>query len=127
MQYNAALAITGAIKGTSQTKLYKELGLQTLKFSRHWLRRFCNLLKTKISGLPKYLLKLTTQENLVHNTYLYSSIPKYHCRTGSFEYYFSPFSIFEWEWLDFKTHNAKTITFSDLFIKNWSTTRKANF
>ena len=27
IQYNAALAITGAIKGTSHTKLYKELGL----------------------------------------------------------------------------------------------------
>ena len=30
-QYNAALAITGAIKGISQTKLYKELGLESLK------------------------------------------------------------------------------------------------
>ena len=27
IQHNAALALTGAIKGTSQTKLYKELGL----------------------------------------------------------------------------------------------------
>ena len=27
VQYNAALAITGAITGTSQTKLYNELGL----------------------------------------------------------------------------------------------------
>ena len=37
IQYNAALAITGAIKGTSQTKLYKELGLESLKF-RGWFR-----------------------------------------------------------------------------------------
>ena len=28
IQHNAALAITGAIKGTSQIKLYKELGLR---------------------------------------------------------------------------------------------------
>ena len=35
MQYNAALAIKGAIKGTSQTKLYEELGLENLKF-RGW-------------------------------------------------------------------------------------------
>ena len=34
IQYNAALAITGAIKGTSQTKLYKDLGLESLKFRR---------------------------------------------------------------------------------------------
>ena len=31
-QYNAALAITGTNKGTSTTKLYKELGLESLWF-----------------------------------------------------------------------------------------------
>ena len=31
IQYNATLAITGAIKGTSSSKLYKELGLESLK------------------------------------------------------------------------------------------------
>ena len=30
VQYNLALAITGAIKGTSTEKLYQELGLETL-------------------------------------------------------------------------------------------------
>ena len=38
VQYNATLAVTGAIKGTSQLKIYKELGLESLKFSR-WFRR----------------------------------------------------------------------------------------
>ena len=32
IQYNAALAITGAIKVTSQIKLYNELGLESFKF-----------------------------------------------------------------------------------------------
>ena len=31
VQYNAALAIAGTIRGTSQTKLYRELGLESLK------------------------------------------------------------------------------------------------
>ena len=31
-QYDAALAITGAIRGTSREKLYAELGLESLKF-----------------------------------------------------------------------------------------------
>ena len=31
MQYNGALAITGAIKGTSKEKLYQELGLRSLQ------------------------------------------------------------------------------------------------
>ena len=46
IQYNAALAITGAIQGTSKTKLYKELGLEFLK-SRRWFRRLCTYYKIK--------------------------------------------------------------------------------
>ena len=38
IQYNAALAITGAIRGTSKDKLYKELGLEYLS-SRRWVKR----------------------------------------------------------------------------------------
>ena len=38
VQYNAALAITGAIKGTSHEKLYQELGLEYLQ-QRRWVRR----------------------------------------------------------------------------------------
>ena len=35
LQYNATLAITGAIKGSSTEKIYEELGLESLK-SRRW-------------------------------------------------------------------------------------------
>ena len=37
-QYNEALAITGATRGTSQTKIYKELGLESLKYRRYFTR-----------------------------------------------------------------------------------------
>ena len=40
VQYNAVLAITGAIKGTSQQKIYNELGFESLRF-RRWFRRLC--------------------------------------------------------------------------------------
>ena len=51
VQYNAALAIiTGAIKGTSQLKLYKELGFESLKFKR-WFRRLCFLYKLRTTQL----------------------------------------------------------------------------
>ena len=46
IQYNAALAITGAIKGTSQSKLYSELGFESLKF-RRWFRKLCTFLKSR--------------------------------------------------------------------------------
>ena len=38
--YNAALAITGAIRGTSREKLYHELGFESL-VSRRWYRKLC--------------------------------------------------------------------------------------
>ena len=37
---NAALAITGTIRGTSKIKLYQELGFETVK-ERRWFRRLC--------------------------------------------------------------------------------------
>ena len=44
VQCNASLAITGAIRGTCQEKLYQELGLESLR-SRRWLRRMCYFYK----------------------------------------------------------------------------------
>ena len=44
IQYNACLAITGAIRGTSTEKIYQELGLESLK-SRRWFRKFCHFCK----------------------------------------------------------------------------------
>ena len=38
LQYNACLAITGAIRGTSREKLYEELGLESLQL-RRWFRK----------------------------------------------------------------------------------------
>ena len=38
IQYNAAVAITCVIKGTYQSRLYSELGLESLKF-RRWFRK----------------------------------------------------------------------------------------
>ena len=40
IQYNACIAITGAICGTSKEKIYQELGLEALK-SRRWFRKRC--------------------------------------------------------------------------------------
>ena len=64
IQCNAALAITGALKGTSRSKLYKELGLESLK-SRRTLRRLCT------SQNSIYLSSnLSFQLNPPINTYL---------------------------------------------------------
>ena len=44
MQYKAALAITGAIKGTSRDKFNQELGLESLK-ARTWYKSLCCMYK----------------------------------------------------------------------------------
>ena len=41
-QFNAALAITGTIRGTSKEKLYQGLGFETMK-GRKWFRRFVSI------------------------------------------------------------------------------------
>ena len=40
IQYNSALAITAAIRGTSKEKNYQELGLESLQ-KRRWYRKLC--------------------------------------------------------------------------------------
>ena len=62
VQYNAALAVTGAIQGTSQTKLKRELGLGSLR-SRLWFRHLCKLYKIKATGLPLHLNNYVTKSN----------------------------------------------------------------
>ena len=54
IQYNAALAITGAIRGTSREKIFSGLGLETLK-DRRWYRKLCVFYKILNNMSPRYL------------------------------------------------------------------------
>ena len=44
VQYNAALAITGTVRGTSREKLYQELGFESPQ-QRRWYRKLACYLK----------------------------------------------------------------------------------
>ena len=83
LQYNAALAITGAIRGIFQIKLYKELGLESLRF-RRWFRRLCTFFKMKIHGKPKYLLNKILSSQTHYNTRNTDQVENY-CRTDIFK------------------------------------------
>ena len=80
IQYNAALAITGAIRGTSQIKMYKELGLESLGFIR-WFRRLYTFFKIKIHAKPKYLLNKMPSSQIHYNTGNADQVETYYCRT----------------------------------------------
>ena len=57
IQYNAAIAITRTIRGTSSEKLFQELGLETLK-SRRWFRKLYLLYEILHGKSPSYLFNL---------------------------------------------------------------------
>ena len=57
IQYNAALALTGAIRGSSREKLYQKLGLESLQL-RRWYRKLCCFYKTYNKQAPGYLTEL---------------------------------------------------------------------
>ena len=54
LQYNAALARTGAIRGSSKEKLFQELGFECLS-SRRWLTKLCLFYKIVVNKSPNYL------------------------------------------------------------------------
>ena len=62
LQYNATLAITGAIKGSSTEKIYEELGLESLK-SRRWYRKMSFLYKVLKSESLSYLFNTIPNSN----------------------------------------------------------------
>ena len=57
VQYNAALAITGAIKGSSRERLYHELGLESLR-DRRWYWRLTYFFNIVSNNAPIYLSSL---------------------------------------------------------------------
>ena len=57
IQYKVALAITGAIHGTSRDRIYAELGLESLK-DRRWYKRLSCMFKIMNEQAPNYLINL---------------------------------------------------------------------
>ena len=86
------MAITGAIKGTSQLKIYNELGFESLKF-RRWFRRVCVVYKIKTNQIPKYFYELLPTESHTYNTRNIENFETYYCRTDLFKYSFFPYVI----------------------------------
>ena len=99
IQYNAALAIADAIRGTSRQKLYQELGLESLK-NRWWLRRLCYLNRVLSTKLPTYVNELIPPTiNSHRNPGCYRALCFYF-ETYLFRNSFLPSSINEWNIVD---------------------------
>ena len=105
VQYNAALAITGAIRGSSKIKLYQELGLEFLK-ERRWMRRLCYLYKIISLQKPTYLYSCLPTQTISRR--YPNSFALFRCRTVFFENSFLPYSIKQWNALSPVIREYKT-------------------
>ena len=110
VQYNAAFAITGAIKGTSHMKLYNKLGLESLMFKR-WFRTLYLFFKIIKHGLPEYLFDLIPQNNHQYNTHTTEDIRTFYCRTDIFKYSYFPVTIMEWNKTDVKLRKSESLPY----------------
>ena len=103
VQYNSALAITGAIHGSSKDKLYNELGLESLR-DRRWMRRLSYFYKIISTQSPAYLsnyLPPYTISQRYPNSFL-----TVRCRTVSFQNSFFPYSVSQWNQLNIEIRNS---------------------
>ena len=109
IQYNAALAITGAIRGTSRDRIYQELGLESLS-ARRWFRRLSVFYKIKNSKSPKYLFSIIPSSNANSITRNRANIPLLSSRTEFFKNSFFPNTIKEWNNLNITIRNSLTLS-----------------
>ena len=106
IQYNACLAITGTIRGTSREKIYQELGLESLQL-RRWYRKFCLFYKVFKSEHPKYLIYLIPVRCTSYATITESNIPLIKTKHNFFKNSFFPSAIIEWNNLDPNLRNSR--------------------
>ena len=94
-QYKAALAMTGAIKGSSTDKLYQELGIEHLR-SRRWFRKLCLFYKIIKNKSTPYLFNLIPSSSILHTTRNSDNITPFKVRLNFFKNSFFPSVISEW-------------------------------
>ena len=94
LQYNACLAITGAIRFTLREKLYEELGLESLQL-RRWFRKLSCFYKLFKSEHPHYLFKLIPSRSYTYITRNTHNIPFFKRRHTFLKNCFFPSTIIE--------------------------------
>ena len=108
IQYNAAVAITGAIRRTSKEKLFEELGLQSLQH-RRWYRNLCCFYKILKEHYRKYIFNIIPKWNSSYSTRNANNIPHFKVKDSFFKNTFFSSVIIEWNKLDPEIPNALSL------------------
>ena len=117
LQYNVCLAITGAIRGSSQEKLNQELGFESLQ-QRHWYRKLFSFYKVFKNESPRYLFNIIPIRNPAYSTRNHVNIPLFKTNHNFFKNSFFPSTIIEWNNLDPNLRNSDTYgTFKNVILK----------
>ena len=95
IQYNAYLAITSAIRGSSREKFYQELGLKSIQH-RRWYKKLCYFYKIYNKKSPDYLFQLIPLYKSSYKTRNADDIPFFKFRHNFFKNSFFASAIIEW-------------------------------
>ena len=95
-QYQAALAITGACQGSNRSKLYEELGWESIS-DRRWRRRILQIQKIKNNMTPSYLRdKLLPNRRLLYRCKNSNTFHEIRCNTSRYKNSFFSDAIISW-------------------------------
>ena len=109
IQYNACLAITGVIRGTSREEIYQELRLESVQLCR-WYRKLCLFYKVFKNEHPKYLFNLIPVRSTPYATRTVGNIHVIKTKHNFLKNYFFPSAIIEWNKIDSNLRNSKSIS-----------------
>ena len=124
IQYKAGLIVTGAWHGTSRSKLYNELGWESLT-NRRWFKQMCLFYKIVNNKTPKYLKLFLSDTISPRNDFQ----RPFFARTKNYMRSFFPSCVHSWNnVLTGDQRNLKSLnSFKSALIKLIRPTRTKNF
>ena len=111
IQYNSALATTGAIRETSKENLYQELALESLK-KRRWFRKLCYFYEIFNKQSPSYLLNIIPVFSRSYFTTYVENVHSFKLRHDFFKNSFFPSTVIEWNKIDKNIRKSEKVLIS---------------
>ena len=128
IQYEAARISTGAWKGTSREKLYKNLGWESLN-ERRVMRKLLVIYETIDTKFPNYLYK-TIENQMIDPSSRYfdtKCLEPIYCNKPVYKLSFFPSTIRDWNRLDRVVKEARSKTIFKKRILNQIRPKKASY
>ena len=121
LQYQAALAVTGAWKGTNRDKIYEELGWESLH-NRRMFRRLTQFYKIMNGLTPQYLVDpVPAPRKHLYGARITNDLHPVPCRNDSFLNSFYPDAVNCWNNIGPDLRNLETVAIQIYIIENYQT------